>query len=132
MSASDTPQWRWSEDWNLQLPNHSEDFEGEKYADLSLRDAEGNPIIQIGVDHYCFVFSGTIKPEHRALIARAPDLERSCAELRKALEEIISLAGPAGVYPVGFAANCIEAIKTIARTALRGTTSHAGAGGEKP
>ena len=87
MSTHSKGPWRWASDWSKRLPKHSEDYDAEKYADLSLYDANGKPVIEIGIDHYEAHFSANITDPNRLLIAAAPRLFAEVVALHEATKD---------------------------------------------
>ena len=84
MSTKHTPGWIWGNGWEV-IDRAGTMYRGddpdtiiEKYMDLQLV-AGDEVIIPLRIDHYEPEYDGApIRPEHRALIAAAPDLLAAC------------------------------------------------------
>ena len=77
-------RWHWSADWAVidkaGTVYHNDDPESliEKYMDLQLMCGD-KEVIPIRIDHHEVIYDGDpITPEHRALIAAAPELLEAC------------------------------------------------------
>jgi len=44
--------WHWGKDWDTFVLSAVDEYNGDKYADLTLRGADGTDIIDLRIDHY--------------------------------------------------------------------------------